>query len=105
MQHLKESMTLPNAVLTEDHVSAIKRAIYEGETLEALANKYRICYQQVSHIKCGRCWSDIEWPDGRTGEISPQRRLELVRMRMQQRSKQRRGKAHSNSRKRKGNRK
>ena len=57
-------MTLPNAWFDVENVVEIKKAIFEGATLQALSKKYKVCYQTISHIKCGRTWSDVEWPDG-----------------------------------------
>lgn len=79
-------MALPNAILTEAQVTSIKALIYKGDTIEDLAHSFKVNYRTISHIKCGRTWEEIAWPDGSKGAIPPRKRVALVRLRMKQRS-------------------
>lgn len=92
-------MALPNAILTSQQVTSIKAAIFKGATIEKLARSYDVNYRTISHIKCGRTWEEVAWPDGTTGAIAAARRIELVRLRMQQRGSRKRRRANGRKRK------
>jgi hypothetical protein len=77
----------PMAILTEQQVSSIKAALYKGELLMVLATKYGVSDRAISHIKCGRSWPSVKWPDGKTGAIARKKHAEIVRKRMQERRK------------------
>lgn len=53
----------PGSKLTESDVYEIKRLIVGGElTLKKIAQLYNIDPRTISHIKCGRNWTHVNYP-------------------------------------------
>jgi hypothetical protein len=74
------------AILTEQQVLSIKSALYKGVMLLELARKYGVSDRAISHIKCGRAWPQVKWPNGSKGAIPKGKRLQITRSRMKQRA-------------------
>lgn len=77
-----------NAILTDDQVSAIKAALWNGAKLTELAKRYGVSDRSISSIRCGHHWPEIVWPDGATGPMNRERRVEITRARRQPGNKQ-----------------
>lgn len=71
----------PGRIISREEAEDIKKALWNGEVQQSIADRFGVSQGIVSRISQGYLWADVSWPDGNAGGMAGWKRREINKRR------------------------